>query len=557
MTSWFLATFWIADDARASETAASQKQDRVSGDDMQDRTTRDLGAARGALPEIEEVIVTARRRSESLLKVPGAISAFSEDQLRDLQATDMRQVQYSVPNFYFERGDSSNAVIYLRGIGQNDSLPFVEPGVAVYVDDIYMARTQAAFVELFDVERVEVLRGPQGVLYGRNSPSGAVKLITKRPTDTLDTYLEVGSGRFALGTVNARVSGPLNAGKTLKGKIAISLTRRDGFSRNAALGGRDGDTRMGVGRATLLYEPGNDLEISLSVDGKVERPKRSLTPIRTTPLLAFPDPVNDPANSILFQPNRQVFGSRYVVEGTANDFARLSTYGFSLKVQKDLSQAWSFESITSFRKLEWDFVLDADGSPLAVLDIPVFENDKQVTSETRVAYDNGAGFTFTGGIYFFHDFDNVLAGFDDPAAAFFGFPIISFGVASSGNGRSRQRTDSLAIFGDVTIPFGDNTNIAVARARVDRRLIIEHLWAQTTDLRSASSHRIAKCRAINETNCGALGGRAGSSRCIGVEMRSPEQVDNDPNWQTADCPTGQGQSQLICGCCFWCTIGIG
>ena len=275
MTFWFLATFWIADDAWASETAASQKQDRVSGDDKQDRTTRDLSAARGALPEIEEVIVTARRRSESLLKVPGAISAFSEDQLRDLQARDMRQVQYSVPNFYFERGDSSNAVIYLRGIGQNDSLPFVEPGVAVYVDDVYMARTQAAFVELFDVERVEVLRGPQGVLYGRNSPGGAVKLITKRPTDTLDTYLEVGSGRFALGTVNARVSGPLNGDRTLKGKIAISLTRRDGFSRNAALGGRDGDTRMGAGRATLLYEPGNDLEISLSVDGKVERPKRS------------------------------------------------------------------------------------------------------------------------------------------------------------------------------------------------------------------------------------------------------------------------------------------
>ena len=286
-------------------------------------------------------------------------------------------------------------------------------------------------------------------------------MITKRPTDTLDTYLEIGSGRFALGTVNARVSGPLNGDRTLKGKIAFSLTRRDGFSRNAALGGRDGDTRMGAGRATLLYEPGNDLEISLSVDGKVERPKRSLTPIRTTPLLAFPDPVNDPGNSILFQPNRQVFGSRYVVEGTANNFARLSTYGFTLKVQKDLSQAWSFESITSFRKLEWDFVLDADGSPLAVLDIPVFENDKQITSETRVAYDNGAGFTFTGGIYFFHDFDNVLAGFDDPAAAFFGFPIISFGVASSGNGRSRQRTDSLAIFADVTIPFGDSTNLEV------------------------------------------------------------------------------------------------
>ena len=121
---------------------------------------------------IDEIIVTARRREESLWSVPGSVSAFSERQLRDLQATDMRQVQYAVPNFHFQRSDSSNAAVYLRGIGQNDSLPFVEPGVGVYIDDVYVARTQAAFVELFDIERVEVLRGPQGTLYGRNSPGG-------------------------------------------------------------------------------------------------------------------------------------------------------------------------------------------------------------------------------------------------------------------------------------------------------------------------------------------------------------------------------------------------
>ena len=202
--------------------------------------------------EIEEIIVTARRREESLLTVPGSVSAFSERQLRDLQATDMRQVQYAVPNFHFQKSDSSNAAVYLRGIGQNDSLPFVEPGVGVYIDDVYVARTQAAFVELFDVERVEVLRGPQGTLYGRNSPGGAVKLITRQPADEFEAYAELGTGNLNAKIYNGRISGPLSSDGRWKGKISLSGVERDGYSENPVLGGSDGDTN------TLSFRSGLD-----------------------------------------------------------------------------------------------------------------------------------------------------------------------------------------------------------------------------------------------------------------------------------------------------------
>ena len=191
---------------------------------------------------IEEIIVTARRREESLSTVPGSVSAFSERRLRDLQATDMRQVQYAVPNFHFQKSDSSNAAVYLRGIGQNDSLPFVESGVGVYIDDVYVARSQAAFVELFDIERVEVLRGPQGTLYGRNSPGGAVKLITRQPSDEFEAHAEVGAGSLKGRLYNGRISGPLSSDGRWKGKIAFSGINRDGHSENAVLGGTDGDT---------------------------------------------------------------------------------------------------------------------------------------------------------------------------------------------------------------------------------------------------------------------------------------------------------------------------
>lgn len=423
----------------------------------------------GALEETSEalvydtLIVTARRREESLYDVPGSVSAFGEDQIKDLQASDMRRVQYSVPNFHFEKSDSSNAAIYLRGIGQNDSLPFVESGVGVYVDDVYQARSQAAFIDLFDVERVEVLRGPQGTLYGRNSPGGAIKLVTAQPGESVEAYLEVGAGNFDLRTFNARILGPLNASGSLKGKLAVSGIQRDGFSRNVVEGGRDGDTNTFSWRTSLVFEPNQDLRFELATDGKMENPDRSLTPIRRTPLTAFADPIGAPTTPITFLPTVDAFGSEYVVEGIANDFADLNTYAVTLKGRWDFAEDWFLESVSSYRNMSWDFLLDADNSPLPVLDIPVFEDDEQFSSELRIAYENDAGFAFTGGLFYFHDYDIVLSGFDDASAAVsfgaFTVPVISVGVPAGGYGESRQETESIAVFAASTVPLSPSTSL--------------------------------------------------------------------------------------------------
>ena len=429
-----------------------------------------VGAAQEAAGDaqvtaIEEIIVTARRREELLSTVPGSVSAFSERRLRDLQATDMRQVQYAVPNFHFQKSDSSNAAVYLRGIGQNDSLPFVEPGVGVYIDDVYVARTQAAFVELFDIERVEVLRGPQGTLYGRNSPGGAVKLITRRPSDEFEAYAEVGAGSLKAWIYNGRISGPLSSDGRWKGKIAFSGIDRDGYSENAVLGGTDGDTNTLSFRSGLDFEASDKLSFALRFEGKFERPDRSLTPIRKTPLTLFPDPVGAPFSPVTYSPTEEAFGSPYVVEGTANVLADLTTHGASFKIKRLFGDDWYLESITAYRKLSWDFVLDADSTPHPVLDIPVYEDDDQFSTELRVAFERDSGLSFTGGIFYFIDDDVVLAGFDDASASFefFGlfFPIISVGVPSGGFGESDQRTRSIAAFADITFPISDTTSVEV------------------------------------------------------------------------------------------------
>ena len=411
-------------------------------------------AASGAAPTIEEIVVTARRRSENLQEVPVSVSAFSDTQLKDLQADDITGFQYAVPNLYLERGDANNAVIFLRGIGQNDSLAFVESGVAVYVDDVFISRTQAAFLDLFDVERIEVLRGPQGTLYGRNSPGGAIKFISKAPPENFEAYLEAGGGRFGFLTLKGSVGGPLVEDK-LRGKLAFSAVNHDGFAKNSFTGKRDGDTASLAWRGSLLYTPRDDLTIRLTSDGKIDRPKTSRSPVRETTLVAFPDPFGAPMTPSVFPPN----ADNFVVETNANGLNDLTSYGFTLRADWDFAPDWSLQSITAFRKMDYDLILDTDGSPLPVLDVVLFQNQKQLSEELRASYDAGRGLTFTGGLFYFHDFDVTLSGFDLSAAGVFGFPVVLFGFPTSQLADTRQRTDSVAVFGDATIDLNERLSL--------------------------------------------------------------------------------------------------
>ena len=387
-----------------------------------------------------EIVVTARRRSESLQDVPVAISAFSAHRIAELQANDLSGLQYSTPNLYLQKGDASNAVIYIRGVGQNDSLAFVDPGVGVYVDDVFIARTQAAFLELFDVDRVEVLRGPQGTLYGRNTIGGAIKFVSTRPPKTFDAYLEGGVGNYGYYDLKGRIGGPLVDDKLLA-KAAFSFQRRDGYNFNTFTGKRDGDLRSFSGRGALLYTLTDTLEFLLSVDGKIDRPDTSRSPVRQTSItgasaggnVTFPA-ITDP----------------YTVDTNANGLADISAYGVALTTRYTASDAITIESISSYRSFHFDLKLDTDGSHLPILDILLRQQQEQFSQELRATYDNKGALNLTGGLYYFHDRDSTFSGFDDGSATIFGFPITAFGFPTSALARTLQITDSYAAFGDGT-----------------------------------------------------------------------------------------------------------
>jgi iron complex outermembrane receptor protein len=133
----------------------------------------------------QEVVVTARRREETLLTVPVAVTAYTGDKLAKSGAIDVTDIQTTTPNTTLKaaRGTNSTLAAFIRGVGQQDPVPGFEAGIGIYLDDVYLNRPQAAVLDIYDVERIEVLRGPQGTLYGRNTIGGAIKYVTKRLPD--------------------------------------------------------------------------------------------------------------------------------------------------------------------------------------------------------------------------------------------------------------------------------------------------------------------------------------------------------------------------------------
>lgn len=397
---------------------------------------------------VDVIQVTARRREELLRDVPASVSAFGEQQVKDLQVDHLNDIQYAVPNLYFEQGDGSNAVIFMRGIGQNDSLAFVDSGVAVYLDGVFIARSQAAFLDVFDVERIEVLRGPQGTLYGRNSPGGAIKFISSPAPHTLSANIEAGIGNFGEKVFKGRIGGPL-VGDRLRAKLAVATRQHNGFANNSFLDSQDGDTESFAWRTALEWTPTQDFSASAIFDGKIDRPDRTRSPIRLTDVFAFSDPLADPPESVVFGPNENSF----VAETNVNDLNDISSWGVTLRAEWRISQAWSLESITGYREMDFDLVLDTDGAPLPLIDVVLFQDQEQFSQELRLSYA-GSRVNFTGGAFYFHDDDLTLSGFDAQSASIFGFPLIAFAPGAQ-LADTDQETESIAAFAHATIDLTD------------------------------------------------------------------------------------------------------
>ncbi|MFC6634341.1 TonB-dependent receptor [Microbulbifer taiwanensis] len=226
------------------------------------------GSAIVEAAELEEVVVTARKRSESLQDIPVAVSALTGDSLREKGISQVTDLTGHVPNLKFDvqpQSGGSAARIFVRGIGQSDFNIAFDPGVGTYVDGIYMGRSQGGVFGLVDIERIEVLRGPQGTLFGKNATGGAINVITAKPSEEAGARVEMRVGNHQRLDAKAVADIPL-VDDVLLSRVSLASKRAEGYTENIFLGKKNSDDEELAGRVQLLWMPSDGVEVSLSHD---------------------------------------------------------------------------------------------------------------------------------------------------------------------------------------------------------------------------------------------------------------------------------------------------
>ena len=200
-----------------------------------------------AMAALDELIVTAEKREASVQDIPIAIAAVSGDYLDDFAIDDIMDIYVQTPGMSFSRA-GGEAQIYIRGIGTDAFGVTVDPSVALHMDGVYLGRPQMGLQQFLDIERVEILKGPQGTLYGRNATGGAVNIISRMPTDEFSGYVSAGYGNFDRREVKGAISGPI--GENFKGRLAARYLKDDGFTDDLDPAGGDKIDDQGHVRCT-------------------------------------------------------------------------------------------------------------------------------------------------------------------------------------------------------------------------------------------------------------------------------------------------------------------
>ncbi len=401
-----------------------------------------------AAPEASEerrfgpVIVTAQRREQNLLDVPLSVSAFSGDLLADLGVQTMDEVAKISPNVTLEvsRGTNSTLSAFIRGVGQQDPVSGFESGVGIYLDDVYLNRPQGAVLEVYDVERIEVLRGPQGTLYGRNTIGGAVKYVTKSLSDS-PTF----KARGAYGTYNqadfvASGSVPVSDSFRLGGGLAFFT--RDGFGENLITGEENYNKDVAALRLSAEWDVTDKFQLRLAGDYTSDE-SNARQGHRLIPDL-FP-PFTYP-----------VLGDVYDNRAGLNVIAQnVEVKGTSLVAEYAVSDRVTIKNILAYREDEGTSPIDFDALPEADVDVPAIYTNDQLSNEFQIAY-NGDRLNGLVGAYYLEAnsgtvFDVLLA----TTGALISLPGLNaqtFGDVS---------TNTWSIFGDFTYDLTDQIAVSV------------------------------------------------------------------------------------------------
>lgn len=389
---------------------------------------QDGGEADPPTGGVGEIVVTAQKRAQNLQDVPISVSAFDDTAIREAGFTNSLSIGDQVPNLEIKTfGGVPN--IFIRGVGNNDFNASSIGPISIYRDDVVVASTGSQIFSLFDLERIEVVRGPQGTLFGKNTTGGAIQFFSKLPDGKFEGNARFGYGRFDLFEGEAAVSLPLD--DTLSLRVAGIVRRRDGEKINLFTGDRAIDVDEAAARAILRWQPTGDTDVRLSVGGGRDRSdyleNKPVGTLGGADLFGYSDPFPDNPNLLNFNGQSRNHSDNVFV---------------NLNIAQSFGD-FTFKSISGYDKSDVDNRVDVDGGTKRVDEITFLTDAEQVTQEFQLAYDNGP-LNAIGGLYYFQedlDADSNADLLGELTFAQGALPLIT---------RATRKNRAYAIFGQAT-----------------------------------------------------------------------------------------------------------
>jgi len=369
---------------------------------------------------LEEIIITARKRTESLQETPLAITALSSNQLEQRNIGNLVDIGAFAPNVVMNTSPSSsgggnNIQIYIRGIGQTDFLFTTDPGVGIYIDGVFHPRTLGGAMDLLDLERVEVLRGPQGTLFGKNTIGGAVSLTSQKPTGESGGWADVTIGSY--NRLDARASFDFALSDTVFAKLSVSSKNRDGHGKRLEFGTDEvldtaGDENAVSTRLALRWMASDTVTVDLVADYLREREKAPLVT-----LSYFDDNgatfggLTGLWNALVGGPAGQTMSSDFITGDPFTSYATgpnrndLDAYGLAMTVNWDINENLSLKSITAYREMNAVFGSDTDASPITYVETEQEQDQNQISQELQLigtSFDDK--FEWVVGLFYFDEY---------------------------------------------------------------------------------------------------------------------------------------------------------
>lgn len=454
--------------------------------------------------QLEEIIVTATHRAENLQNVPVTVTALGREQLEKADIFDATSIALRVPGMTYAEFSPGQAIISLRGISSADDGAGLDNSIALFLDGVYIGRGASINFDMFDLERIEVLRGPQGTLFGRNAIGGAINVITEKPSDELTTRIGATAGNEGILRYQAYVSGPLS--ENLAAKIVVNHREHDGYVRNLILNkdqqSEDQTSIRGQLRWTL-----DSSEWLFSADWMDD----DREDLGRTPLVD-----RAPLSAILAQ--NGITGPRQNAS-SRDGFSKREANGISLQGDIEFDKG-VLTTITAFRHTETDWEMLSVGAPLGGLGLPfdeviddIVEDIDTFSQEFRWTSSLGGSFEYTAGVFFFTEDTDRTEIFRISRAGTYGDAALPFRLTDPGPqdiigneyARTANETTSYAVYGQGNWDLNDRWSLTVGArfTRDEKDYVAESV---NCDLVAANDPSIIGTPFENFAACGGVGG---------------------------------------------------